>query len=323
VEGDVSFEGSHGSEIKVSARHTIAVVSRRTGISQLLLRAWERRYEAVDPERTPTGRRLYSDSDIKKLSLLNTLTNQGHRIGDIASLSIPELEHLLAEEVAAAPEPAPLPGESTVDEILGAALQAVEDMDEQRLEGLLVRASVVLSRPALRRNLLHPLMMEIGERWRHGDMRIAQEHMATAIVKAFLSSLTQSRTAPPGAPCVVVTTPAGQLHELGALMAASQALEAGFRVSYLGPNLPAEEIAAAVVKTEASAVLLSLIYPGADPGTVDQLRTLRRCVGPDLKIMVGGQAARSYLTTLQAIGAPMVDDPAILDRELSRIAKRP
>lgn len=301
----------------LEARHTIAVVSRRTGISQLLLRAWERRYGAVAPGRTDTGRRLYADADIQRLQLLSRLTDHGHRIGDIATLPLAELETLAGEIVELSPRPLPLPAVTQLDELLGAALQAVADLDPTRLEGLLARASVVLSRPILRRELLQPLLVEIGERWHDGTLRIAHEHMATAVVKAFLANLTQGRAAATGAPGLVITTPAGQRHELGALMAASQALEAGWRVLYLGSDLPAEEIAMAVQKSEARAILLSLVYPGDDPAVMEQLRALRRFVGDGLPILVGGQAAQSYLTTLVGINARLLENLDDLDRELS------
>ncbi len=300
-------------------RHTIAVVSRRTGISQLLLRAWERRYDAVQPGRTDTGRRLYSDADIRKLLLLNRLTGHGHRIGDIAGLDEGALEALAAEITAPSPTPAPLPDVSEVDDLLGAALQAVADLDAPRLDGLLARASVVLSRPVLRRDLLRPLLVEVGERWHDGSLRVAHEHMATAVIKAFLAGLSLGQAAPPGAPGLVVTTPAGQRHELGALMAASQAVESGWKVLYLGPDLPAEEIALAVQASGARAVLLSLVFPGDDPATMDQLRDLRRFLGAGVPILAGGRSAASYLTTLVGIDARLLDDFDDLDRALASI----
>ena len=301
------------------ARHTIAVVSRRTGISQLLLRAWERRYQAVNPDRTATGRRLYTDADIHKLQLLNRLTDHGHRIGDIANLPLLALDKLAAEVAELPPAPRPLPSATEIDELLGAALQAVADLDASLFEGLLAKASVSLSRPVLRRDLLQPLLVEIGDRWRSGDLRIAHEHMATAMVKTFVAGLGQGHAAAPGAPALVVTTPTGQRHELGALMAASQALEAGWNVLYLGPDLPAEEIAAAVQQSGARAVLLSLVYPAADPATMEQLRLLRRFVGQGVPILAGGQAAPSYQAALSAIDASVVSRAEDLDRALAEI----
>ena len=313
------MSGNPKRHTDTEARHTIAVVARRTGLTQLLLRAWERRYGAVRPARTDTGRRLYSDADVHKLQMLARLTDHGHRIGDIADLPLAELEQLAAEVAAAEPVPVPVPRVNDVDDLLGGALQAVADLDAARLEGLLARASVVLSRPVLRRDLLTPLLVEIGERWHDGSLRVAHEHMATAVVKAFLAGLNRGRTAAPGSPAVVVTTPTGQAHELGALMAAAQAQEAGWRVLYLGPDLPAEEIAMAAQESGARAVLLSIVYPADDPGVAEELSLLRRYLGEGLPILAGGQGASGYLATLVGIDARLVDDVDDLDEELAKI----
>lgn len=303
-----------------AARHSIAVVSRMTGLTQLLLRAWERRYAAVVPERTPSGRRLYTDADVERLRLLKRLTDSGHRIGDVANLPPGELFELV--EKTPPPEPIATPARPlpAVDALLGSALQAVADLDARALEGVLDQAAVALSRPVLRRALIVPLLLEVGERWRDGSLRVSHEHMASAIVRSFLAGLNQGRTAPPGAPVLVVGTPAGQMHELGALLASNQAVEAGLEPLYLGPNLPPDEIAGAALARGARAVLLSLVYPPADPATVEQLRVLRRLLGEEMPILVGGQATDSYAATLREIGAITIDTPESLDAQLKSIS---
>src|SRR4051812_28560881 len=82
-------------------RHPIAVVAQRTGLSQDVLRVWERRYGAVTPSRSPNGLRLYSDTDIERLLLLRSATRAGRSIGQIASLPMGELEALVTEDEAA------------------------------------------------------------------------------------------------------------------------------------------------------------------------------------------------------------------------------
>ena len=301
--------------------YTIAVVSRRTGISQLLLRAWERRYGAVEPRRTPTGRRLYSDADVRKLLLLRQLTDAGHRIGDVAVLPASRLEELAAEIV---PVPPPAPRTSrqgaAPDQLLGQALQAVADMDAPVLEQVLQQAAVLLSRPVLRRHMIEPLLVEIGERWRDGTLRIAHEHLATSIVRTFLGGLRSGGAVAAGAPVMVAAAPSGHMHELGALLAAGHAEEMGWNVHYLGADVPAEEIAAAALQGEARLVVLSLIYPGHDPGTRDQLRALRRSLGKDVAIVAGGGAAATYADVLAEIDAALVSDAGALDRQLRNLS---
>lgn len=300
------------------ARHSIAVVSRRTGVTQLVLRAWERRYGAVLPARTPTGRRLYTDQDVEKIALLHQLTAIGHRIGDVANLGIGELRALVAEDSGGSAVPGPptkIPG--TVDEYLTAALAAIVKLDAQELNRVLDKALVDLSKPMLRKNLIVPLLTEIGERWGDGRLRISHEHMATSIVGTFLAAMNARQQARANAPLVAVATPSGQFHELGALMAASVALEKGWDALYLGRDLPAEDMASAVRARGAQALLLSLVFPHGDAAVMTELRQLRQLVGAELPIIVGGQAADSYGVALAEICARIVHNEDELQAALA------
>ena len=299
-------------------RHSIAVVAQRTGLSQLVLRAWERRYGAVIPGRTSTGRRRYSDHDVEKLVLLARLTAGEHRIGDIAALSLDELRDLAQEfQVAVAATTPPMDQASAANDLLTDALTKVANLDATGLRSVLDRALVDLSKPSLRNRLLVPLLEEIGNRWRHGELRVAHEHMASNIVSAFLGALNARYRVAAGAPVLAVATPVGHQHELGALLAASVAYEAGWDVLYLGPDLPAEDLVAAGKGRGAGGLLLSLVFPHGDAATGDELRQVRDLVGPRLPLIVGGQAAGSYAEILHEIDARIVRDLDELEQVLS------
>jgi methylmalonyl-CoA mutase cobalamin-binding subunit len=153
-----------------------------------------------------------------------------------------------------------------------------------------------------------PLVQAVGERWSTGDLRPKNEHLATSVLRTFLGQqLGTARVGPDGAR-IVITTPAGQRHELGALLAAVLAEECGWVAVYLGPDLPAEEIAAAALDVGARAVGLSLVYPRGDAGTVGELRRLRTHVGTDTTLVAGGQGADSYAPVLDEIGALRTGD---------------
>jgi DNA-binding transcriptional MerR regulator/methylmalonyl-CoA mutase cobalamin-binding subunit len=307
-----------------AARHPIGVVSSRTGLRPDILRAWERRYGAVVPQRAPKGRRLYTDQDISRLRLLRQVVASGRRISDVARLPRAELEALAREDAAEtgvetyAPRAAAGGGSAQryLEEILG----SIENLDRQRLERALSSSAVALSGPLMRREIIVPLMQTIGERWREGSLRIVHEHLASAVVRSYLASLRNGHQIPPGAPKLIVSTPAGQRHELGALLAAATATDVGWDVIYLGPDLPAEEIAAAVQQRGGRAVALSLIYPLGVPGTMEELRRLRRFVGQDVGILAGGRAATSYDDVLREIGALHVGDLGDLPQELEALA---
>lgn len=292
--------------------HTIQFAARHSGLSQHTIRAWERRYAALAPDRTATNRRLYSDEDLDKLALLNRAVQAGHSIGQIASLSILELHNLLSKSEASQsrlPQPTPSSKGATVPvSDLEECLRAVAEMNGTALEYGLTRAAALMGAAAMIDRVVLPLLTSIGENWRAGQTRPVHEHMATAIVRTFLGNLLASFQSSAVAPCLIVTTPVGQFHELGALIAAITAASEGWKVLYLGPNLPAEEVAGAMYQTRATAVALSLIYPPDDPRLEHELRALRQHVGPMTPIFVGGHAALMYRSALKAIGAIPIED---------------
>lgn len=316
VRRELEMSASRYTAPDTAPRHSIAVVSRRTGLNQLLLRAWERRYGAVAPGRTDTGRRLYSDLDIERLLLMRRLTAADHRIGDIGNLPLEDLRALAAElppasssAIHVVPTATTAAGAKTAAALLEEALAAVSALQPGALENVLERATVHLSRPALRQELILPLLQRVGELWRDGSFRIAHEHMASAIVHTFLATANASQVPATGSPLLVVAAPLRNRHELGAMLAASLGLDLGWEVLYLGADMPAEEIALAVEVRGARAVFLSLVYPPADAVVAGQIELLRRLVGPQVGILAGGGSAPSYETTLDVIGASLAMAP--------------
>jgi len=308
------------TRVKPDAHHGIAVVARRTGLTQLVLRAWERRYGAVHPARTDTGRRLYTDEDITRLTLLGTLTGAGHRIGDIAPLSLDDLRTLAGEITASGSKTAASTARPPrAAALLDQAMAAIADMNQRVLLEILDEASLTLSKPMLRNDLIVPMLDGIGERWHDGDLRVAHEHMASAVVKTFLLAMNARHVPPPGAPILVVATPSKHIHELGALLVASLAQDLGWDVLNLGADLPAEEIVMGVRRRGARALYLGLIYPLADATVAEQLLTIRKLAGHDLPILVSGQAAESYTEVLTRVDARIMDTPDTLEQHLTAL----
>ena len=299
-----STNGHHG--------HPIKVVENRTGLTAHTIRVWEKRYQAVTPDRTPTNRRVYSDEDIERLQLLRKATRSGRSIGQVAGLPTDELRSLIAEDEAATSEQ--LNGLDTPvvagrpEEFLERAMVAVEQLDAPALQRTLAHASLSLSKPALLEELIVPLMYRIGDRWREGQVRVAHEHLASVVVRTFVGNLEPAAELPASAPAIVVGTPTGQCHELGALIVAATAASEGWRVIHLGPNLPAEELASAAHQASARAVALSIVYPADDPNVDLELKKLRQSLPQDVAILVGGRVASNYLGTCQAVGAAQLKD---------------
>ena len=306
--------------------HPIKVVVRRTGLSPHVIRVWEKRYQAVEPMRTETNRRRYSDADIERLLLLQRATQTGRSIGQIAQLTTARLRDLVREdEAASAPSgPAvdvheiaavPAPSGSHLDD----CLEAIRQLDSAALERALMQARVALSQPMFIERLIVPLMEAIGELWRDGSLRIVHEHLASTVVRTILGGLSTNAALSASAPKIVVTTPTGQLHEIGALVVASTAESDGWQVVYLGVNLPAEEIATAVQHHGAKVVALSIIYPADDPRVADELLKLRRYLSNEVEIVVGGRGSPGYQAVLNTIRATQIHDLATLRNHLETL----
>lgn len=307
--------------------HPIGIVSRRTGLKPDLIRAWERRYEAIQPQRTEGRHRLYAEDDIERLKMLGRLTEAGHSIGRIAHLDDEQLRELAEEEDLAIAHPTgnghALPATRTPAHHLELCMKAIEDLNGTGLEFQLERAAVDLSRIKLTEELLVPLMRAIGDRWRRGELRPMHEHLATAAVRSFIGSLHSAYRVPSGAPRLIVTTPAGQLHELGALVAACAAAAEGWQVTYLGPDLPCEEIVAAARQRKARGVLLSIVFPADDSFVGEEIVRLRRHLGDEVAILVGGRSASAYSDFLEEADAVLTETLPELRQELVQLRATP
>jgi len=304
------------------SHHSLRVVTQRTGLSTHVVRIWEKRYGAVKPKRTGTNRRLYSDAEIERLTLLRLATVAGHSIGSIANLSLERLKVLVAkaepsgQTQSAAGKPLSLP-----ESFQESCLTAVKQMDGRRFEEALQRALIALGHQGLLRLVIAPLAQTVGELWRDGEMTAAHEHFLSASLKVFLGQLAKQFSTPDNAPGIIVATPVGQLHELGALMVNTAAAHLGWRTIYLGTSLPAAEIAGAAAQNRVNAVALSIVYPEDDPRLAEELTNLRRFLPAQIKILTGGRAAAAYRETLTRIGAIQTVDLDDFCRQIDALRK--
>ena len=163
-----------------------------------------------------------------------------------------------------------------------------------------------------------PLIIEMGNSWQQGALRPSHEHIATAIIRELLLTPVPGSQTPLNAPELVVATPAGELHELGALIVAASARDLGWYVTYLGPNLPVEEIAACAIARHATAVALSVVYPEGCSIIVEKLRRMRELLPPAMRLIVGGRAAESYRAVLPDITVQWVSCLHGLDEALCK-----
>ena len=271
-------------------RHPIRVIAQRTGLTAATIRAWERRYQAVQPTRSEGGQRLYSDQDLERLSVLRELTEGGRSISMVASLAQEDATALLLEDrVALTPGP-PNASSWTSAELVEHGYACVLAFDAEGLERMLWRAVLSLGGKTFLREVVTPLQEKIGEGWLKDEVAPAQEHLASGVVDQVLERLINASRSQDGPGLVVATLP-GELHGLGARMVATAAVLQGWSVQYLGTDLPPSEIAAAARGVGASAVAVSVVRRECVDETQRAVIKLRDHLDPSIALLIGGRAA--------------------------------
>ena len=289
-------------------RHPVRLVANLTGLSPHVLRAWERRYGVVAPHRSQGGQRLYSDHDVERLRRLKQLTGRGHSISRVAGLSLADLDRL---EEQVPPSPVTLPAgkgqSSAAADVVGEALGAVGRFDAQELQGVLQRGAITLGGPVFLNEVVAPAVEAVGDGWSSGALSVAQEHMSTAVFRRVLEWQLGAYRVSGDMPRLVVATPPGDAHELGALMVAVSAVGEGWGVTYLGPNLPVAELLTAARDIEARAVALSTVYSPNDEELLAAVKATREGLPRTTPLMIGGAAANRLRKAMGACGAIVLD----------------
>ncbi len=299
--------------------YPIRAVSKLTGISIDTLRAWERRYQVVTPQRDDRGR-LYSEENVQRLRLLNSAVEKGHAIGRLATLSDEELQNMLAT---------PTPGSfsmsfaksSNAEEPVRAprsVMAAIERMDYAEAERELSLLAAVLAPRELARRVALPLMRQVGEAWHEGNLSIAQEHMTSALLRNMLGALIPLHQRSSPSTRLLFATPSGELHEFGILLSAMLAVGGGLGIIYLGANLPAEEIVLAAQKTAPQAVVLGFI--GVNTG--DEVQKIAHKLPSQIELWVGGTQSGSFIEEIRKTRALLIEDFDILEQHLTRLGAR-
>jgi methanogenic corrinoid protein MtbC1 len=260
-----------------AGQYPIRAVARMTGLSVDTLRAWERRYQAVVPDRGDRGR-VYSERHVDRLKHLAALVAHGHAIGSIAGLPDAALRRLRSGgDTAPARETA-----LAID--LDSLLQAMKHYDLDGIDRRMTRLSVLLPPAELIFGVVLPVLREVGKRWEAGQITPAQEHLTSGIMRGVLGGLLRTMPRPARAPRIVFATPAGERHELGLLCAAVLAAAAGYAVVYLGPDLPFADITHAAVTAEARVLVLAGTVNTVAYDDVGKLKTLAARIA----VWVGG-----------------------------------
>lgn len=256
--------------------NTQAVV-QRTGVPADTFRAWERRYGVPNPVRTDGNQRRYSDRDVAMIAWLRDQTRSGLTISQAIAL-FKVREHLEDESTEAfAPfDPASSRGArveaSALSRYARQLVEALVEFDSRAASHVVEEALALVPVEDVCLDVLQPALYEIGARWQRGEIPISGEHFATAFAIRKLGSLFNLSRPEHGRGPVVATCLEGELHEVGLLMTCLFLSRRGFRVIYLGPNLPVADLVETVQDLRPPLVLLSASTP---EGALDIARSSR------------------------------------------------
>jgi MerR family transcriptional regulator, light-induced transcriptional regulator len=279
----------------------IGELSRRTGVRVDTLRAWERRYGLLRPERSPGGFRLYGTSDEERVRAMKALIDSG--------VSAAEAARLAAAEAPGEPSPGPVAGGADHAQRLAAALDRFDEADANAiLDDAIARFTV----EALVGRVLLPVLHEIGTRWESGDVSVAEEHFATSLLRGRMLALGRNWGAGRG-PLAVLACPPGEQHDLG-LVAFGLVLRArGWRVALLGSDTPIETISDAIAKLAPDAVVLAAVDPEPFEAVAHAIKDLTGRTS----VLVGGKGASEGLA--ERTGARLLPhDPVAASAGMTR-----
>ncbi len=212
--------------------------------------------------------------------------------------------------------------EPSPDELVPRLIAAAEAYDIAACEELIASAISNLDPLIYIREVLAPVMRETGTRWHWGKLSVVQEHMISGVVRRQLSHALDRYLLDARGPVILFTTLTGERHEMGGLMGAVLAASRGFRCIYLGPDLPAPEIARFCANRPVDVVALSLVVQSDVIDAVGQLADLRTQVPLATEIWVAGHAAAMMATQDIPAGVTSIPDmQTYLDR-LARLQSR-
>jgi DNA-binding transcriptional MerR regulator/methylmalonyl-CoA mutase cobalamin-binding subunit len=318
--------------------YPIQVVAKRTGLSAGTLRAWERRYRGIEPNRDEKGRRRYSEELVTKLALLAELVQSGYRIGEVAALDVSQLRELrsqlaggtgTARGTTVSPSRPPQPGADTekpegatnADGLIDEAIAAAGALDDVVLYRVIEEAVTAFGRLDIVDLFIFPLSKRVKKLAEAGELKQTHVGFVRTALRTVLSSLLTPREEDATRPVVLLAVPYSQKEELGMVASAIHVYAAGWRPVLLGSGVPAEQLVEAASSTGARAVVLSVVTERYDFGVWEELTRAHRALGGTLPVYFGGrmpqrlmqdlvEAGLQYLGDMDALRATLAAQPA-------------
>jgi MerR family transcriptional regulator, light-induced transcriptional regulator len=244
----------------------IGELSRRLGVSDHVLRAWETRYGLLQPVRSAGGFRLYSEADESRIRRMQAYLAEGLSAAEAAAAA-------LGGDTS--PAPGPPAGPAAGSQPFAELRRALDAFDEPAAQAVLDRLMAELSLPAVLRDVVLPYLADLGERWQRGTASIAAEHFASNLIRGRLAGLARGWGSGHG-PQALLACPPGELHDMALMIFGIVLNRNGWRIGYLGPSTPVGELARAAATAHPDLVVLAATVPGILEPLQPELTSLAR-----------------------------------------------
>jgi MerR family transcriptional regulator, light-induced transcriptional regulator len=267
--------------------YPIRVVCSLTGVNPVTLRAWERRYGLIEPVRTASGHRMYTQEHIDRVRQVLSLLDKGISIGHAS------------RRLARAPS-----SKSANDQWSAQRermITAITRFDEEALDGIYNEALGLYPLQVVTNLLLVPLLDELGRRWQSSDGSVAEEHFFSMYLRNKLGARFHHRTRLTTGPKLLCACVPGESHEFGLLLFALAAHEAGLRCVLLGANTPLSELPLACRSAQCDAIVISGSTVSPEDLLREQLPALLLAAGRP--VFVGGPIAAQHREAITRLGA--------------------
>jgi DNA-binding transcriptional MerR regulator len=274
----------------------IGELSRRLAVSEHVLRAWESRYGLLQPVRSPGGFRLYSAADEARIRRMQAYLAQG--------LSAAEAARAALDDGPGAHLPEPAAGSEPYAELR----RALDAFDEPAAQAELDRLIGELSLPAVLREVILPYLADLGQRWQAGTASIATEHFASNLIRGRLAGLARGWGSGHGPQALLACLP-DELHDLALMIFGIALNRTGWRIGYLGPNTPVEELARAAATAHPDLIVLAATIPG----TLEPLQPELTSLAQSFPLALAGAGATPEAA--RAVGARLMAGNPVTEAE--------
>ena len=259
----------------------IGELGRRVGVRPETLRAWERRYALLEPDRSAGGYRLYSGVDEARVRAMTALLDQGLSAAEAAKLARDAPEHA----GAGASVPAPV-GHQVLDREVELLLDAIKAFDEAAANAIVDQALGGFTLQSTLSALFLPALAELGAGWARGEVTVAEEHFATELLRARLLGLARGWGTGTG-PLALLACPPGERHDLGLIAFGLAIREHGWRIAFLGADMPTRTIGETAQRLDSAAVIVSAVEARRFERALALLRELAQYHA----VLIGGAGA--------------------------------